>query len=110
MFEAWRSQFGQRLSYLDVAPRVAFVDLSVLRLLSESLALLISARRKANEPLHILWDSYSNKIKVANNTGKDFKGLHAEAWIYNLDGTQKSAIRRHRSIRRPMASPPIAST
>ena len=46
--------------------------------------------RIANEPLHILWDSFSNKIKVANNTGKDFKSLHAEAWIYNMDGTQKS--------------------
>jgi hypothetical protein len=43
--------------------------------------------RIANEPLHILWDAFSNKIKVANNTGHDFKGLYAEAWIYNMDGT-----------------------
>ena len=46
--------------------------------------------RIANEPLHILWDPFSNEIKVANNTGRDFKDLHAEAWIYNMDGTQKA--------------------
>jgi hypothetical protein len=44
----------------------------------------------ANEPLHILWDAASGFVKVANNTGKDFAGLHAEAWIYNMDGTQAS--------------------
>lgn len=46
--------------------------------------------RIANEPLHILWDPYTNETKVANNTGKDFKNLRAEAWIYNRDGEQKS--------------------
>ncbi len=45
--------------------------------------------RIANEPRHILWDPFSNEIKVANNTGQDFKDLHAEARIYNMDGTQK---------------------
>jgi hypothetical protein len=44
----------------------------------------------ANEPLHLLWDASSGLVKVANNTGKDFGGLHAEAWIYNMDGTQAS--------------------
>jgi hypothetical protein len=46
--------------------------------------------RKANEPLHILWDASSGLVKVANNTGKNFENLHAEAWTYNLDGTQTS--------------------
>ncbi len=46
--------------------------------------------RKANEPLHILWDAASGLVKVANNTGTEFAGLHAEAWIYNMDGTQAS--------------------
>ncbi len=45
--------------------------------------------RLANEPLHILWDAFSNKIKVANNTGHAFQNLHAEAWLYNMDGTEK---------------------
>ncbi len=45
--------------------------------------------RIANEPLHILWDASSNKIKVGNNTGREFRKMHAEAWIYNMDGTLK---------------------
>ncbi|GHT77517.1 hypothetical protein AGMMS50262_18720 [Bacteroidia bacterium] len=43
--------------------------------------------KKASEPLHILWDCNANKIKVANNTGKSYENLSAEARIYNLDGT-----------------------
>ena len=46
--------------------------------------------RIANEPLHILWDPSSNEIKVANNTGQNFRNLHAVASIYNLDGTQEA--------------------
>jgi hypothetical protein len=46
--------------------------------------------KSANEPLHILWDSFSNKIKVANNTGKAFSNLHAEASIFNMDGVLKA--------------------
>jgi len=45
--------------------------------------------KRACEPLHILWDSNSNIVKVSNNTGKDFKDLTAEAKIYNIDGTLK---------------------
>ena len=43
--------------------------------------------KKASEPLHILWDCNSNKVKVANNTGKNFEQLSAEARMYNMDGT-----------------------
>jgi hypothetical protein len=46
--------------------------------------------RKANEPLHILWDASTSEVKVANNTGRDFQNLHAEAWTYNMDGSQQS--------------------
>jgi Glycosyl hydrolase 2 galactose-binding domain-like/Exo-beta-D-glucosaminidase Ig-fold domain/NedA-like, galactose-binding domain/Glycosyl hydrolases family 2 len=42
--------------------------------------------KTACEPLHILWDSYSNVIKVANNTPQTQANLHADAWIYDLDG------------------------
>ena len=44
--------------------------------------------KKACEPLHILWDCNSNKIKVSNNTGKNFQELTAIAEIYNLDATR----------------------
>ena len=43
--------------------------------------------KKASEPLHILWDSYSDVVKVANNTGNLFENLQAEVSIYNMDGT-----------------------
>jgi hypothetical protein len=43
--------------------------------------------KKASEPLHILWESSLNRIKIANNTGKSYENLSAEARIYNLDGT-----------------------
>ncbi len=46
--------------------------------------------KKANEPLHILWDSLTNHILVSNNTGNDFTHLKAEATIFNLDAKQKS--------------------
>ncbi len=45
--------------------------------------------RTANEPLHILWNASTNEIKVANNTSQNFTNLHAQAWIYNMDGSQK---------------------
>ncbi|MDR0865502.1 MAG: discoidin domain-containing protein [Candidatus Symbiothrix sp.] len=44
--------------------------------------------KKASEPLHIFWD-HSSKVKVANNTGKSYSELLAEAKIYNMDGTVK---------------------
>jgi hypothetical protein len=46
--------------------------------------------RIANEPLHILWDAATNKVKVANNTGLNFQNLHAQAWTYNMNGAQRS--------------------
>ena len=46
--------------------------------------------RKGNEPLHILWNALTNEVMVANNTCSDFQNLRAEAWVYALDGTERS--------------------
>jgi hypothetical protein len=43
--------------------------------------------KKACEPLHIMWDSKENVIKVTNNTGKAQSKLNAVAKIFNLDGS-----------------------
>jgi hypothetical protein len=45
--------------------------------------------RKACEPVHILWDSYTNRIKIANDTPRDLADVTAEASVYNLDATKK---------------------
>ena len=47
--------------------------------------------KKACEPLHILWDCNSNKIKVSNNTGRDYTSLTAVAEIYNLNAIKMYA-------------------
>ena len=46
------------------------------------------------EPLHILWDQYSNYIKVANNTRNPAQRLQASAWIYSIEGRE----RWHKSV------------
>lgn len=48
------------------------------------------AIKKACEPTHILWDCNTNQIKVTNNTTTNYTQLNAEAWIYNMDGTQQT--------------------
>jgi hypothetical protein len=45
--------------------------------------------KTACEPLHILWDQYSNVVKVSNCTIAARAALHAEAWIYDLDGRER---------------------
>ncbi len=42
----------------------------------------------ACEPVHILWDSFTDTIKVANNTIAARDRLQAEARIYGLDGRE----------------------
>jgi hypothetical protein len=42
--------------------------------------------KTACEALHILWDQFSNVIKVANNTTADRTDLRVDARIYDLDG------------------------
>ena len=89
MFEAWRSDSGSGCLVWMSHPAWPSLICQFYDYYLNPTAAYFGARI-ANEPLHILWDSSSNKIKVANNTGKDFKNLHAEAWIYNMDGTQKT--------------------
>ena len=45
--------------------------------------------KTACEPVHIYWNQNDDRIRVVNSSGKNATGLIAEAWIYNLDGTQK---------------------
>jgi hypothetical protein len=54
--------------------------------------------RKACEPLHILWDSYTNRIKVANDTPNARTDLTAEASVYGLDGVKRWTKSRAISI------------
>ncbi|HTV05137.1 MAG TPA: discoidin domain-containing protein [Acidobacteriaceae bacterium] len=42
--------------------------------------------KTACQPIHILWDQFTNTVKIANNTPDRQHNLHAEAWIYDLDG------------------------
>lgn len=44
--------------------------------------------KKGCEPLHILWDSNDDVVKVANNTVNNQTNLTAEAWVYGLDGNE----------------------
>ena len=43
--------------------------------------------RKACEPIHIQWSCADNTVKVVNTSNKDLRGLHAQAIVYNMDGT-----------------------
>ncbi len=45
--------------------------------------------KSACEPIHIYWNENDDRIRVANTSGKNVDALVAEAFIYNLDGTQK---------------------
>jgi hypothetical protein len=45
--------------------------------------------KKGCEPLHIQWSYNNDWIRVINTTNQTTPALRAEAWIYNLDGTQK---------------------
>jgi hypothetical protein len=44
------------------------------------------ACRKACEPIHIQWNTVTNKVNAINSSSNALKGLLAEAAIYNLDG------------------------
>nr|WP_253298329.1 S-layer homology domain-containing protein [Paenibacillus sp. MSJ-34] len=43
--------------------------------------------KKANEPLHIMFDYASKEVKIINGTQRDYSGLQAKVQIYNLDGS-----------------------
>ncbi|MCQ6959830.1 glycoside hydrolase family 2 protein [Mucilaginibacter aquariorum] len=42
--------------------------------------------KTACEPIHIQWNAATNSVKVINNKPYDIKGLHAEAFVYNMNG------------------------
>ncbi len=89
MFEAWRSNSGSGgLAWMSQPAWPSLICQFYDYYLNPTGAYF--GARNANEPLHILLDASSGRIKVANNTGRSFAKLHAEAWTYNLDGTQKS--------------------
>ncbi len=88
MFEAWRGNGGSGgLAWMSHPAWPSLICQFYDYYLNPTAAYF--GAKKANEPLHILWDAFTNKIKVANNSGKSVAGLRAEAWIYNMDGTVK---------------------
>ncbi len=89
MFEAWRANSGSGgLAWMSHPAWPSLICQFYDYYLNPTGAYF--GARLANEPLHILWDCFDNKVKVANNSRKTFTQLHAEAWLYNLDGVQKS--------------------
>ena len=46
--------------------------------------------KSACEPVHVYWNQNDDRIRVVNTSGKAVTGLHAQAGIYNLDGTRKA--------------------
>ena len=89
MFETWRSNSGSGgLAWMSHPAWPSLICQFYDYYLNPTGAYF--GARKANEPLHILRDASTNHVKVANNTGKRFAGLRAEAWIYNLDGAEKA--------------------
>lgn len=45
--------------------------------------------RVACEPVHIYWNAANDHVRVVNTSRQTRSGLTAEAWIYNMDGSQK---------------------
>jgi exo-1,4-beta-D-glucosaminidase len=46
--------------------------------------------KKANEPVHVLWDYNTNKVKVFNSTLSSYTGMQVSAAVYNIpDFTQQ---------------------
>ncbi|MGD0577795.1 MAG: glycoside hydrolase family 2 protein [Bryobacteraceae bacterium] len=45
--------------------------------------------KKANEPLHIQYSYDDRSIVVVNSFYQSFAGMKAQAWVYNLDMTEK---------------------
>ncbi len=45
--------------------------------------------KKASEPIHVLWDSHANQIKVANDTIRNLHNVTAEAEIYDFAGKRR---------------------
>ncbi|MGA3169591.1 MAG: discoidin domain-containing protein [Chthoniobacteraceae bacterium] len=89
IFECWRGNSGSGVIMWMTQPAWPSLICQLYDCYLNPTAAYFGAK-KANEPLHILWDPLTNRIKVANDTGRNFAHLKAEASIFNLDGTQKS--------------------
>jgi exo-1,4-beta-D-glucosaminidase len=44
--------------------------------------------KKANEPLHIMYDYASKEVKIINSTQKAYVGLKANVQVYSIDGAK----------------------
>ena len=45
--------------------------------------------RAACEPVHVYWNAASDHVRVVNTSLRTLPALRAEAWVYNLDGSQR---------------------
>lgn len=45
--------------------------------------------RAACEPVHIYWNAADDRVRVVNTGLRSFPALRAQAWVYNLDGSQR---------------------
>lgn len=54
--------------------------------------------KKACEPLHILWNSNDNSVKLVNTTLNDYKGLQVSADIFNIKGERLSSLSKKEII------------
>lgn len=54
--------------------------------------------KKACEPLHILWNSADNSIKVSNTSNSDYRNLTAEASIFNKDGNEVTNLKKSKIL------------
>ena len=85
MFEAWRSNSGSGgLAWMSHPAWPSLICQFYDYFLNPTGAYF--GAKLANEPLHILWDSAANQVKVANNTGHPFENLQAEASIFDMEG------------------------
>ncbi|SEW53742.1 discoidin domain-containing protein [Chitinophaga arvensicola] len=57
--------------------------------------------KKACEPLHIQWSAADNSVKVINTTLQQYKGLQAEAIVYNMDGSPATSFGRKAFVDAP---------
>lgn len=60
--------------------------------------------RSACEPVHIYWNAANDHVRVVNTSLRAYPALRAEAWVYNLDGSQKLHAAAHVASRPGMAA------
>lgn len=60
--------------------------------------------RQACEPLHIFWNPVTDDIKIANTSGSDAHGLHAEAEVYDMSGQIVDSFTMRNEVDVPMSS------